>query len=92
VTLADRLTPSPDVAAREVGGETILLDLASGSYFGLDPVGSRVWRLLEERGCTLAEACDVLIEEYEVERGQLETDVLTLAASLAGAKLVTAFA
>jgi hypothetical protein len=90
VMLTDRVTPAPDVVAREVGGETILLDLASGNYFGLDPVGSRIWQLLEERGCTLVEACDVLIGEYEVERPQLEADVLALAERLREQNLVSA--
>lgn len=89
MTLTDRLTPSPDVVAREVGGETILLDLVSGNYFSFDPVGSRIWHLLEEGGCTLAEACEVLIGEYEVERPQLEADVLALAKGLSEQGLAT---
>jgi hypothetical protein len=89
VNLAERLTPSPDVVTREVGGETILLDLANGNYFGLDGVGSRLWQLLEERGCTLGEACDVLIEEYEVDRARLEADLLALGARLVDENLAT---
>jgi len=88
MNLESRLSPSTDVVARDVGGETVLLDLASGSYFGLNPVGSRVWQLLVERQCTLAEACDVLLDEYEVGRQQLEADVLALAARLAEQSLV----
>jgi hypothetical protein len=88
--LTDHLTASDDVVAREVGGETILLDLASGNYFGLDAVGARLWQVIEERGCSIGEACDVLLAEYEVEREVLEKDVLALAAQLAEQKLVTA--
>jgi hypothetical protein len=90
VNLADRLTLSNDVVAREVGGESILLDLANGNYFGLNPVGSRIWHLLDERGCTLAGACDVLAGEYDVERSQLEADVLALAQQLVDQDLAAA--
>jgi len=69
------------VMARQVGDETVILDLASGTYFGLDPVGARVWQLLSE-GRTLAEICETMLEEYEVEREQLETDVLRLTGEL----------
>jgi hypothetical protein len=38
---------SPDVASADVGRETVLLDARSGTYFSLDSVGRRVWRLVE---------------------------------------------
>ena len=76
--LEDRLEISPEVVAREVGGETMLLDLASGTYFGLDAVGGRIWQALEN-GASLAEACDQIEGEFDVARAQLETDVLALA-------------
>ena len=76
------------VMTRQVGAETVVLDLASGTYFGLDPVGARVWQLVEQ-GKSLAEVCDVMIDEYDVARGELERDTLALAAELAEKKLVT---
>lgn len=87
--LTDRLSASSDVIAREVGGETILLDLASGNYFGLDPVGTRVWQLIEEEGCTLGEACDVLVGEYDVAHAELEKDLLALAENMADQQLIS---
>lgn len=88
--LTDRLSASNDVVAREVGGETILLDLASGTYFGLDPVGARIWTLIEEAaGFTLSQVCDALFEEFEVSREELERDVLDLAEKLTEHRLVS---
>ena len=37
----------PQVLARVVGEETVLLHLDSGTYFGLDPVGTRAWQLIQ---------------------------------------------
>jgi hypothetical protein len=34
--------------ARTVGDETVILDLANGTYYGLDPVGARMWQLMSE--------------------------------------------
>ena len=79
--LTDKLAIPPQVMARTVGDETVILDLASGTYFGLDPVGARIWALMGERK-TLGEICATMLEEYEVEREQLEADVLRLAAEL----------
>jgi hypothetical protein len=85
--LTDKLAIPAQVMARTVGDETVILDLASGTYFGLDPVGARIWQLMGERK-TLAEICATMLEEYEVEREQLEADVLRLAAELAERGLV----
>jgi hypothetical protein len=79
--LTGKVVIPTQVMARQVGDETVILELASGTYFGLDPVGARVWQLLG-KGRTLAEICETMLEEYEVEREQLETDVLRLTGEL----------
>jgi hypothetical protein len=81
MNLSNKVSIPAQVMARQVGEETVILDLAAGAYFGLDPVGARIWQLMGE-GMTLAEICATMLEEYEVEREQLEADVLRLAAEL----------
>ena len=87
MNLSDKVSIPTQVMARTVSDETVILDLASGTYFGLDPVGARIWALMGE-GATLAEICATMLEEYEVEREQLEADVLRLAMELAEHGLV----
>ena len=87
MNLSEKVTIPAQVMARTVGDETVILDLASGTYFGLDPVGARIWALMGE-GQTLAEICATMLDEYEVERAQLEADVLRLAAELAERGLI----
>lgn len=72
-----RYTIGPEVMARQVGSETVILDLASGTYFGLDEVGSRVWQLLQA-GHDQDAICASLLEEYEVAPDALARDVDTL--------------
>jgi len=76
-----------DVVHREIDGEVVLLDLAGGIYHGLDEVGARIWQLLAERPTT-ARLVERLLEEYEVDRGQLERDVESFLGSLEQAGLV----
>ena len=78
---------SKDVLAQEISGETVLLDLASESYFGLDAVGTRVWQLLNE-GQGQSAMVDTLLEEYEVDRETLERDISELLDRLSGAGLI----
>ena len=78
---------SKQVLAQQLAGETVLLDLASENYFGLDAVGSRVWQLLNE-GQDRAALIDILLDEYEVEREVLEKDVAELLERLSTAGLI----
>lgn len=79
---------APGVVTREVGGETMLLDLDSGTYFGLDAIGGRIWTALED-GLSLREACDIIAGEYDVGRDVLEADVVGLAGELAARGLIS---
>ncbi len=87
-TLADAVSPSPEVLFQEVGGEAVLLDLASESYFGLNDVGTRIWQLLQEDGSDLRRVHQRMLEEYDVEPARLEADLLQHLAELAAAGLV----
>jgi hypothetical protein len=73
-----RLKIPEQVVTRQVGDETVLLNLESGTYFGLDPVGSRFLELLQAEGALVA-AMDRMLEEFEVNEAQLEADLLQLA-------------
>ena len=86
--LTDEVTIPTQVMARRVGDETVILDLASGTYFGLDPVGARIWQLMTE-GKTLAEVCATMLAEYEVTREGIERDVLRLAEELRAKQLIS---
>lgn len=76
-----------DVVARAVGDETILLDLETGTYFTLNPVGALVWRGLEQ-----AESIDQIVErivsEYDAPAAQVKSDVAQLLGELTRRGLV----
>lgn len=86
--LSDNVTIPPQVMARLVGDETVILDLASGTYYGLDPVGARIWLLMTE-GQALAGICETLLDEFDVDRETLERDLLHLARELRARGLVS---
>ena len=79
---------TPDVLHQELGGETVLLNLANESYFGLDEVGTRVWQVLEETQSATA-VLTRLLGEYDVFAEQLSADVEKLIAQLLDAGLVS---
>lgn len=87
VTLADRVTQSSEVLVQEMGGEAVLLDLASERYFGLDPIGTRIWTLVGEHD-SLQAVAEVIADEYDASTERLHADLLALVTQLAEAGLV----
>ena len=81
------VTVAAQVYSERVEDETILLELDSGHYYGLDAVASRMWELLGELGSTDA-VVQAVIEEFDVTREQLTHDVEELVRELARRNLV----
>jgi hypothetical protein len=81
VTLDDRVEFSEDVIAQQVGDEMVLLDLESEVYYGLDPVGRRIWELLTEHR-RLRVVFETMVEEYDVTPEVLQQDLLQLVQEL----------
>jgi hypothetical protein len=79
--------PADGVVFNRVGDELVLLDLNRGVYYGLDPIGARIWQLLSE-GVEEAEIVERLREEYEAERETLAADLAGLIAELRGCGLL----
>lgn len=88
ISLDSQVRVSDDAIFRELDGEAVILQLEAGVYFGLDPVGTRLWQLIEEHG-SLRPVVDAALSEFDVERGDLERDLLDLVRVLADKQLVT---
>jgi hypothetical protein len=86
--LNQTITLSPDVISQEVSGETVLLDLESEHYFGLDEVGTRIWQLARETD-DLKAIYDTLLAEYDVAENRLKQDLDVLLGEIAGLGLIT---
>jgi coenzyme PQQ synthesis protein D (PqqD) len=79
--LTDRATVPDGVVSRELDGETVLLNLETGMYFGLDAVGTDMWRAIRE-AATLGEALTAVRGQYDVDETTIRTDFLQLADEL----------
>lgn len=89
IDLQGRFAPGDDVVAREVGGETILLDLGTGTYFGLNEVGGKVWHALDAGQKSVAELCDIVEQEFDAKREIIERDIAALVEDLTARGLVS---
>jgi len=65
---------APQVMFQTVGEESVLLNLKTSLYLGLDPVGTRMWTVLTGAE-SIQDAYDLLLAEYEVTPEQLRKDL-----------------
>jgi hypothetical protein len=77
----------PDVAAKVIDGEAVIINLASGMYYSLNGSGSVVWELVE-KGCTLAEASAAVGDAFKIPAETAQRDVARLWENLLSENLV----
>lgn len=86
--LDDHWHISDQAIANIVGDEMVVLHLANGTYFGLDPVGTLLWEALA-KGEVPARACDLILERYDIDRATAEKDLREFLEELAQGELIT---
>lgn len=89
VRLSDesRIVVSKDQVSCDLAGEAAILNLKSGVYYGLDPVGARIWNLLQQP-TTLLKIREELLACYDVDAPTLDSDIRDLLSKLAEQGLI----
>ena len=77
-----------EVLSQELDGESVLLDMKSDNYFGLNDVGSHVLKILHDRS-NLRDIVSYLLPIYDVDEKQLENDIAELLQQLLDAGLIS---
>jgi Coenzyme PQQ synthesis protein D (PqqD) len=81
ITIESIVSVAADQVSCELEGEAAILNLASGAYHGLDPVGLAVWNLIASP-IAVSQIVDTMITQYDVDRTRCERDLLALLAKL----------
>ena len=85
--LKGRVLARDGVMFREIAGESVLLNLGSETYFGLDEIGTAMWNALVGAP-SIESAVEILVGEFEVEADTLRTDLSVFLEKLADAGLI----
>jgi Coenzyme PQQ synthesis protein D (PqqD) len=81
VSSSMRVVAAPGVTVRMVGGQAVLLNAKTRTAFGLDPVGTRMWMVLNG-AVSIQAAIESLLAEYDVSEDQLRKDMNELIENL----------
>ena len=79
---------APTTASRVIEGEAVILSLDTKVLRGLNPVGSRVWDLIDGQR-SVEEIAGLIVKEFDVERSQADQDVRGFVQELLDKGLVT---
>jgi len=77
ITTNSIIKRSPEIVYSDMDGETVMMSIEQGSYFGIDAIGSHIWNVLEEE-ISVEALCARLCEKYDVEESQCQQDVIRL--------------
>jgi hypothetical protein len=88
LTDTTRITARPDQISSDLEGETILLHMTSGLYYGLNDVGVEIWKLIQTPQ-TLADLRQTLLNEYDVNVEDCDRELKELLTSLSEADLIS---
>ena len=80
--------PHPQVAARVVDSEAVIILADSGEVNVLNPVGTRIWELTDGTR-TVQQIADAIVAEYEVTPDAALQDVTEFLQKLVDASMLT---
>ena len=67
LTQSSKIVAAPEQVSSELAGESVILNLKTGLYYGLNEVGATIWEQIQSPK-TFQEICDLIEAEYEVAR------------------------
>lgn len=75
INLQTTIKRNPALVSSDIDGEKVMMSLENGEYFGLDPVGSRIWELIENP-ISVDKLISLLLDEFEVGEVQCNLDTI----------------
>jgi hypothetical protein len=76
-----------DQVSCDLAGEAAILNIKNGVYYGLDPVGARIWNLMQQPR-SVVEIQRTIVDEYDVEPERCSRDLLGLLEKLLSEGLI----
>ena len=87
LTLQSIVVQNREPVAVEVDRQVVMMSVEREKYYGLDGVGGRIWKLIEEP-CSVADLCVQLQKEFEVDEAECRQDVLSFLGQMASEGLI----
>ena len=87
ISINTNIVVEDEVVSCDLDGEAAILNLKDGVYYGLDPIGAKIWNLIQNP-IRLCDVVEKIWEEYDVEKDQCKDDIFELIEELVNNGLV----
>ena len=87
IRFEDVVCAASNQVSSRVGDEVAVLGLDRAAYYGLNPVGARIWELIQ-KPVRLEQVASIVTSEYEVDRETARRDLMELVERLLAEGLV----
>ena len=77
ILIDSTLVVTDEVVSCDLDGEAAILNLKDGVYYGLDPVGAKIWNLIQKPR-VLKEVIEIICDEYDVDKDRCKNDIFEL--------------
>ena len=77
ISATQMVAAHPDQVHSAMGEDVVILSMAQGAYYSLNPVGALVWKHMQSPISTLA-LRDLIMAEFEVDARTCERDLLAV--------------
>lgn len=74
INITDVVIRTNEVVSSDMDGETIMMSLDKGMYYGLNAIATRIWELIE-KPLPVSTLCNILLDEFEVDRDRCQHEV-----------------
>lgn len=87
IELQNIIQRSSELVSSNMDGETVMMSIDNGEYYGLDAIGSRIWELLENP-IEVNVLIETLLDEFDVSKEQCTEDTMEFLNQLKGKNLL----
>ncbi|MBZ2166320.1 PqqD family peptide modification chaperone [Methanobacterium spitsbergense] len=77
ISIDSTLVVADDVVSCDLDGEAAILNMNDGVYYGLDPIGAKIWNLIQKPR-VVNDIVEIIWDEYDVDKNQCKCDIFEL--------------
>jgi hypothetical protein len=88
IQMDSNLVRDKNIIFSDMDGETVMMSIERGEYYGINPIGSRIWGLLQTPK-RVTELCGLLLPDFDVAPEQCASDVLQFLNQMAEKGIIT---
>ena len=87
ISIDSTVVVADEIVSCDLDGEAAILNIKDGVYYGLDPIGAKIWNLIQKPR-VINDIAKIIWDEYDVDKDQCKIDILELIRELLNNGLV----